>query len=129
MTELFQGDAERRRFPRGAADEFAFEKFKGSVTLRTTTPTIGLIPAQIIPNNPDRVSFVISNVSGIDIRVGWNQQITVGLGILVPASGGWIQGEVERDGGVIGWAVFGVSTVDPTQLYVIEIIRYRTREG
>ena len=129
MTELFNGEDDRRRFPRGAADEFAFEKFKGAVTLRRSTPQIGLIPTQIIPNNPDRVSFVISNVSGIDIRIGWDQQITTGLGILVPASGGWIQGEVDRDGGVIGWAVFGVSTVAATQLYVIEIIRYKIREG
>lgn len=129
MTETFRGVEDQRRFPRGAADEFAFTKFKGAVTLRTTTPQVGISPTEIIPNNPDRVSYVISNVSTNEIHVGWNQQISTGLGILVPSNGGWIQGEVERDGGVIGWAVYGVSGAANTQLYVIEIIRYKVREN
>ena len=129
MSDAFLAGGDARMFPRGAAEEFAFEKFKGAVALRTTTPQIGTSPTQIIPNNPDRVSFVISNVSSSEIHVGWNQQITTTFGILVPPNGGWIQGEVERDGGVIGWAVFGVSTLAATQLYVIEIIRYKVREN
>ena len=127
MTELFRGEVDARMFPRGAAEAFAFDKFKGAVTLRRTTPQIGVQPSRIIPNNPDRVSYLVSNTSASEIHVGWDEEITTSLGFLIPPNGGWFRAEVDKDGGVIGWALFGVAPAAAQQLYVIEIIRYRVR--
>lgn len=83
--------------------------------------TVGTSPDTILPNNPNRISWFISNLQGQTVYVSDqpNVSTTTGafLGVGAALSSGWHQ-----DGLSVTNPVYGISSATGTKLYVLETV-------
>ena len=123
MAELPPGrPADERHLPRTPSSEFTFQRFGRQTYLRTSRPTLGATVVEILPNNPDRLFWEITNRSANTLSIGWDAEITAGIGVLIAPTGGAYSAAIEEDGDVVAWGVYGVASGANSQLYVIEIL-------
>jgi hypothetical protein len=73
------------------------------------------------------LSWLIQNLSASDIRVGFNQEIAVGTGLLLVANSGLISSVIHEDGLLTGWPVYGVGPAAGLNVYVVELFLYTVR--
>ena len=124
-----QGDTNRRTVPRTAQGEYTFETFKGLVTMRENIVTVGAAVVPILRENPERVAWLVQNLSGSDIRVRWNQEVAVGSGLLLAANNGLIRSSITQDGSLSSWALYGIGPLAGLSVYTLEVFRYTGRGG
>ncbi len=122
-------ETDRRAIPRTAATEFAYNLFGGQVTLKEGFVTVGVTPVSLIKNNSERTFWTAQNMSGSDIYLRYNEEVTVGGGLILAANGGLIESSLLEDGMLTGWAIYGVSSAAGLSVYVMEISRYTARKA
>lgn len=91
--------------------------------LRESYPSVGSSPVQILPNDPNRVGFLVSNLSSNTIYVGLKNNVDSTTGL---ALGGLLSfGSIWRDDfHTVGFSRFAISPSGTSQLYVAEIVMY-----
>lgn len=76
----------------------------------------------VAPNNPNRLSLIISNPSTRNIYVSFEQVFTAPHGIMLVPNGGFISFLWSEDFNAVGWAMYGIAQVAAADLEVMEII-------
>ena len=101
------------------------ERFKGPTRLvvNPVTGTVGTTFTLILKNNPDRLMWMIVNLSDNRGFVGFDQQVGPGRGVPIEASGGVVSANWREDAELVIHPVYAVNLVAEGTYYVIEVER------
>jgi len=97
--------------------------FKTRLVINPVTPTVGTTATEILRNNPDRVYWLIVNLSAYDGYAGWDREVSATKGILVPANGGYASASVLEDGELVIYPVFAVNLTASGTWMIVEVER------
>jgi len=88
------------------------------------TVSLGTSPAELVPNNPDRLALLIINLSTNSVYVALDASVSSSKGMLLAPSGGSGSFSIDEDFQLVGWAIWGIATGAGSPLYVIEVTEY-----
>lgn len=83
--------------------------------------SVGTSPVQLLQNNPNRVGFIISNLSTNTCYVGLQPAVAQTTGLFL-AAGGALGSSWRDDFGSVGFARYAISPGGTSNFYVAEII-------
>jgi len=109
------------------AREFTLKRF-GFPTRAVENPVIasvGTTAAEILRNNPDRVFWLVINLSPNVVYGALSGDVSGSKGIRLDAYGGWASMSVEEDGEAVAYPVFAIATGADSAIYVLEIEKTR----
>lgn len=99
------------------------DRFKGKTYPNEFTMTIDVTLTPILPNNPNRLFWIITNEGANDCRVSIDPAISATSGWILAAAGGLISMFWEEDGEGVGYAVYGICVAAGAKIRVREVIR------
>ena len=105
------------------AREFTLKRF-GFPTRAVENPvtdSIGTSAEEILRNNPDRVFWLVVNLSSNVVYVALSEEVSATHGIRLDANGGWASMSVEEDGEAVAYAVHAKATGAASAIYVLEM--------
>lgn len=105
------------------AAEFAQARFGGSTRVQSSTLTLTPAVAQVLAANPRRVFWTIINRGIVSSAVDLDPAMTFANGILLGASGGFVQSDVVEDGESVAWPLFGACESGTCVLRILEVSR------
>jgi len=97
--------------------------FKTRLIVNPVTPTVGTTATEILRNNPDRVFWLIVNLSPNDGYAGWDREVSSSKGILIPANGGYASASIEEDGELVIYPVYAINLVAAGTWMIVEVER------
>ncbi len=122
MTEQnFRGAPDQRHRPRSPADEFSFHRFGGPTVRARDVITVTNVGVQILPNNPNRVNWWITNLGIANLTVDWIPGLVTSVGILIGPDGGYLSQLIQDDGTAVGDAVYGIVSGANQNVYIYEV--------
>jgi len=93
--------------------------------INPVTNTVLTTPTEILRNNPNRVFWLLVNLSGNNGFAGWDTEVSNTRGILLAANGGFLSATVEEDGELVIHPVYAVNLNAQGTYYTVEIERRR----
>ena len=111
--------------PGGLALAGTLRKFGAGVRI-VETPALVMPtspPKQILVNNPDRIFWVVMNLSPYSGTIAFNDQMTLQSGLLLAGLGGFAAMLVDEDGECVTYPLWGLSSVSGQSWYLLEIMR------
>ena len=103
------------------AREFTLKRF-GFPTRAVENPVVaevGTSVVEVLKNNPDRVFWLIVNLSTNVVYVALKEDVSETKGMRLDTSGGWVSFSVEEDGEAVGYAVYAKATGAASAIYVL----------
>jgi len=88
--------------------------FRGSITVTTT-------PVRILAQNADRIAYVVWNLGGVTVLVGFSQNLGEGNSIPIPPNGGSLQILWREDLALPASEVWACTPTGTTTLAVLEV--------
>lgn len=107
-------------------DYFSAKRFGGPTDEKTRSVTIGTTPTQILDPDPNRIAWIIINLSSSDFYVSHRPGVSSSFGTIVTANGGDAGEDVDKHGSVVGKEVHAVAGTGGLTANVIE---YFVRRG
>lgn len=89
---------ERRQIPRTPVSEVSWKKYNVPTTVLTRSVTTAAGKKQLVPPNPNRVSYLIINNSDTVVQVLPNADVSSDFGIPLTANGGSFGMKIEDEG-------------------------------
>lgn len=83
---------------------------------------IGTTVVKILDNNPNRLAWIIINLSANYLYIALTNDPSSTKGILVGANGGTASMLWNEDFEATGWEIFGVGSSTNTYVYCIEVV-------
>lgn len=105
------------------AREFTLKRF-GFPTRAVENPVVAAVGTSaltVLRNNPDRVFWLVVNLSSNVVYVALARDVSNTKGVRLEAHGGWVKMSVETDGEAVGYEVFAVATGAASAIYVLEM--------
>ena len=101
------------------------EAFKGPTRLviNPVTPTVGTTSTLILKNNPDRLMWLIVNLSPNRGYIGFDEQVGAGRGIPIEASGGIVSATWREDAELVIHPVYALNLGASGTYFIIEVER------
>ena len=96
----------------------------GVLTRARTNPLIEELTTavrMILPNNPNRLSWVICNLSVTNCFIAWDRGVGADHGIILAANGGTATMCMEEDFEATCWEVFGISLGVNQDLFTLSV--------
>ena len=96
----------------------------GVLTRARTNPLVeelGLAMTMILPNNPNRLAWVICNISATNCFIAWDRNVAADHGVILVANGGTATMRMEEDFEATCWEVFGVSLGANQDLFSLSV--------
>lgn len=84
---------------------------------------VGIVPAVLVNNNPDRVFLQLILEGAFDVRIGRNGSVSSASGIPLSAPNGITTFTPERDGEATGYERWAVANGGVSNVRVIETVR------
>jgi hypothetical protein len=108
-----------------AAAEYALKEFgfKTRVVENPVTNIVGTTAVKVLRQNPDRIGWLIQNLSPNTIYVAYSPDVSSTKGIQVAASGGVISSIISEDGEAVTYEMWAVATAANSAIYVVEYER------
>jgi len=97
--------------------------FKTRLVVNPVTDTVGTTSTEILRNNPDRIFWLIVNLSGNNGYVGWDNAVGTTRGLLVAANGGFVSACIEEDGELVIYPVYAINLNASGTYMVVEVER------
>lgn len=106
------------------ARELVQERFHAPVSpvVNRTVTTVGITAARLLINDPDRLGFLVVNLSANDIYVGPFPDVSSTKGIRLGPSGGNVVAMWEEDFEMVAWEWFAIATVGASNVLTLENI-------
>jgi hypothetical protein len=95
---------------------------KVKVNLNPITGSVGTSVARIMYNNPDRLAWLIVNLSTNEVYIGWNTGVSTTNGIRLDSSGGNVVALADEDLELVGYEVYAVATGASSSIFVLEVV-------
>ena len=105
------------------AREFTLKRF-GFPTRAVENPVVAAVGTSaltVLRNNPDRVFWLVVNLSTNVVYVALSEEVSATHGIRLDANGGWVSMSVEEDGEAVGYEVYALATGADSDIYVLEM--------
>jgi hypothetical protein len=105
-----------------AAAEYALKEF-GFKTRAIENPlvaSVGTTAVKVLNNNPDRIGWLIENLSANTIYIAYGPDVSSTKGIQIAANGGSASSVVSEDGEAVAYEVWAVATGASSAIYVLE---------
>lgn len=83
--------------------------------------SVGTSAIEILRNNPDRVFWLVVNLSANTVYVALSEDVSATKGIRLDANGGFASFSAEEDGEAVAYAVHAIATGAASNIYVLEI--------
>jgi len=96
-------------------------KVKTRAVENPVTDTVGTEPVIILHNNPNRVFWLLINLSPNTIYVALSHDVSPNKGVYVDPNGGGTSMIWDEDFHATGWAVWAVASAADSKIYVLEI--------
>jgi len=97
--------------------------FKSRLVVNPVTDTVATTPTEILKNNPDRVFWLVVNLSGNNGYLGWDNAVSSTRGILVAANGGFASANIEEDGELVIYPVYAINLNAAGTYMIVEVER------
>ena len=91
--------------------------------INPVTPTVGTAPTLILKNNPDRIFWLIVNLSAYDGYAGWSTDVSATKGLLIPANGGYASASIAEDGELVIYEVYAINLTASGTWMIVEVER------
>lgn len=101
------------------------EKRFGMVTRAQANPLVDecmIARTRVLPNNPNRLAWIILNLSGNNVFIALDIDVADTHGILLTPNGGSATMIYEEDFEATCWEVFGVAAGDNSDIFVLEVV-------
>jgi hypothetical protein len=107
----------------GLAWAYTLKRFGAGLTLRERPqlPIAASSPTQVLLNDPNRVFWVILNLTPYYGVIAFNDAVTLSSGLMISGVGGYISSAVDEDGEIVTYPVWALSSVPAQMWYVLEI--------
>ena len=86
--------------------------------------SLGTTALEVLGSNPDRLAFIIINLSANVIYLALKDDVSSSKGIRLAANGGSFSAVWDEDFQMTGWAWWGVAASGSSAIYTIEVIEY-----
>jgi len=97
--------------------------FKTRLVVNPVTDTVLTTPTETLKNNPDRIFWLIVNLSGNNGYIGWDREVSSTRGLLCAANGGFVSASVEEDGELVIYPVYAVNLNASGTYMIVEVER------
>lgn len=84
------------------------------------TASVATTVTKVLNNNPDRVHWILVNLSANDVFVTWDNSPSSTRGVKVAAGGGALVLDVEEDGELVAWEANAIASVGAADVFVVE---------
>jgi hypothetical protein len=109
----------------GRLSEYISKKF-GCKTEAVADPlnvtSVGTTTTQILPNNPDRLFYILVNLGSYDLYVAWDRSVGSTHGVQVSKGGGNLVLTADDDAELVGYEAYAVSPSGATDIYILTIV-------
>jgi len=85
------------------------------------TRTVGTSPALVLQNNPDRLMWLIVNLSSYNVYIAFEPDVSTTKGVLLSANGGSCSMSVDEDGEAVTHEVWAIAGAANCPIYVLEM--------
>jgi len=89
--------------------------------INPVTDTVATTPTEVLRNNPNRIFWLVVNLSVNDGYVGWDNAVSSSRGLPIAASGGFVSCNIEEDGELVIYAVYAINLNAAGTYYIVEI--------
>jgi len=89
--------------------------------INPVTNTVATSATEILRNNPNRIFWLVVNLSVNDGYIGWDNEVAATRGLPIAASGGFASCSVEEDGELVIYPVFAINLNAAGTYYIVEI--------
>jgi len=97
--------------------------FPSRPVINPVTDTVLTTATLILRNNPDRIYWLIVNLSANDGYIGWDPQVSSTRGLLLPANGGYASASIVEDGELVIMEVYAVNLNAQGTYMIVEVER------
>lgn len=94
---------------------------KTRVLEKVIDPLISTTAVKILNNNPDRLGFLIVNMSNNTLYVALDGTVSASRGIIVASLGGFLSVFYKEDFVLAGREIWAVASGADTSVYIIEV--------
>lgn len=85
---------------------------------------VGTSAALLLKNNPNRLSFLVINLSANVIYLGLTGGVASSRGIRLNANGGMASMIFDEDFDAVGWAWYAIASGSNSAVYFLELLEY-----
>lgn len=106
-----------------ALSSLIFQKFgvRTRVVENPVVSSIGITAEVVLKNNPDRLGFVIINLSENAVYIGIDKEVATTKGIYLAPNGGTLSVFYGEDFELVGYEFWGVASGAGSVIYVLEV--------
>jgi hypothetical protein len=98
------------------------ERFK--VETRTNinplVSSVGATATRVLPENPNRVAWIVINLSVNTVYLGLKNDVSASKGIALSGGGGLASMVFDEDFEMVGYEVYGIAPAGDSNIYVLE---------
>ncbi len=109
--------------PKSPLEGLSIQKFGGRTFGRDTVISVLITRIDLLPNNPNRIQWVVINEGANDVRLSIDPAVTTSSGWLLQANGGVISMDQTYDGEAVGYAVYAIANGATSNVRIREVIR------
>jgi len=91
--------------------------------INPVTATVLTTATLVLRNNPDRIFWLVINLSVNKGYAGWDTEVASTKGIPLAANGGYVSCNIEEDGELVIHEVYAINENAQGTYYVVEIER------
>jgi len=95
--------------------------FPTRLLINPVTNSVGTTPTKILNNNPDRIFWLVINLSANDGYIGWDTLVASNRGLYLPANGGYASASIEEDGELVIYEVWAINLNAAGIYYIVEV--------
>jgi len=97
--------------------------FPTRLVINPVTDTVLTTATRLLTNNPDRIFWLIVNLSGNNGYLGWDTQVSSTRGLFIAANGGFVSAMIEEDGELVIYEVWAINQNAQGTYLVVEVMR------
>jgi len=97
--------------------------FHTAPRINPVTDTVETTATKILNNNPDRIFWLVVNLSTNKGWLGWASDVSGSKGLPISPSGGFVSCNIEEDGELVIYEVWARNENASGTYYTVEIMR------
>jgi len=86
--------------------------------------SLGTSVTRLIPNDPDRLAWLIVNLSGNTVYLALTRDVSSSKAILLQPSGGSAGMVIDEDFNTVTYEVWGLASAANSAIYTVEVVEY-----
>jgi len=97
--------------------------FPSRPVINPVTDTVLTTPTLILRNNPDRIFWLVVNLSPNNGFLGWDTLVSSTRGLFIAGNGGFVSANIEEDGELVIQEVWAINLNAAGTYMIVEIER------